>query len=334
MKTNQLKLGLNFLSRFTSYLKPVKNPFRPPYNKKPVSSSSTKFVLSFDGGGVRGLAAAVFLKALEKETGMSISKHFDLFMGVSAGGLSASFLAFNQTSAEELESFWSVDNLNLSMKRTFWDKALYFNNKPKYTNAPREALLKKHFSESFMDESAKPLVLLAYDIERRTPLLMSSYGERRYRVFEAVMASSAAPLLYPTVKMESGEWLIDGGVVDNNPSLIAYVEAKKLFGADRVKVLSIGSGVNKKRIDGSASADWGPMGWLKNDVLGLLLESQMDHELLMALIGEDYLRINSPMRSINADMDDSSDSNLKMIRNMGEMWWSQFGDDVKKFLEI
>ena len=334
MKANQLKLGLNFFSRFTRYLKPVTNSFRPPYNKKPVSSSSTKFVLSFDGGGVRGLAAAVFLKALEKETGLSISKHFDLFMGVSAGGLSASYLAFNQTSAEELEAFWSVDNLNLSMKRTFWDKALYFNNKPKYTNAPREALLKKHFSESFMDESPKPLVLLAYDIERRTPLLMSSYGDRRYRVFEAVMASSAAPLLYPTVKMESGEWLIDGGVVDNNPSLIAYVEAKKLFGADRIKVLSIGSGVNKKRIDGSASADWGPMGWLKNDVLGLLLESQMDHELLMALIGEDYLRINSPMHSINADMDDSSDSNLKMIRNMGEMWWSQFGDDVKKFLEI
>ena len=83
-----------------------------------------------------------------------------------------------------------------------------------------------------------------------------------------------------------------------------------------------------------ASVDWGPMGWLKNDVLGLLLESQMDHELLMALIGEDYLRINSPMHSINADMDDSSNSNLKMIRNMGEMWWSQFGDDVKKFLEI
>ena len=53
------------------------------------------------------------------------------------------------------------------------------------------------------------------------------------------MASSAAPLLYPTVQMESGEWLIDGGVVDNNPSLIAYVEAKKLFGANRIKVLSI-----------------------------------------------------------------------------------------------
>ena len=72
MKTNQLKLGLNFFSRFTRYLKPVKNPFRPPYNKKPVSSSPTRFVLSFDGGGVRGLAAAVFLKALEKETGFYI----------------------------------------------------------------------------------------------------------------------------------------------------------------------------------------------------------------------------------------------------------------------
>ena len=334
MKTNQLKFGFNFFSRFTKYLKPLAEPFRTPYIKKAASASSTKLVLSFDGGGVRGLAAAVFLKALEKETGFSISKHFDLFMGVSAGGISASYLAFNQSSAAELESFWSKDNLNLSMKRTFWDKALYFNNKPKYTNGPRKALLKKHFKESFIDESAKPLVLLAYDIELRAPLLMSSYGERRYRISEAIMASSAAPLLYPTVQMEGGEWLIDGGIVDNNPSLIAYVEARKLFGANRIKVLSIGSGVNKKRIDGMASADWGPMGWLKNDVLGLLLESQMDHELLTTLIGEDYLRINSPMHGVNADMDDSSDSNLKMIRNMGEMWWSQFGNDVKKFLEI
>ena len=64
MKTNQLKLGLNFFSRFTRYLKSVTDPFRPPHNKKPVGSSSIKFVLSFDGGGVRGLAAAVFLKAL------------------------------------------------------------------------------------------------------------------------------------------------------------------------------------------------------------------------------------------------------------------------------
>ena len=77
MKINQLKLGLNYFSRFTRYFKPAIDPLRTPYGNKSASSSSTKFVLSFDGDGVRVLAAAVFLKALEKETGFSISKHFE-----------------------------------------------------------------------------------------------------------------------------------------------------------------------------------------------------------------------------------------------------------------
>ena len=62
----------------------------------------------------------------------------------------------------------------------------------------------------------------------------------------AANASSAAPIYFPTASMEDGRWLIDGGIVTNNPSLIGYVEAKKLFSTNNIKVLGIGAGLSTK----------------------------------------------------------------------------------------
>ena len=71
--------------------------------------------------------------------------------------------------------------------------------------------------------------VLTYDIESRTPRILSSYASPEISVKNAVIASSAAPIYYPTYQIEDGSWLIDGGIVANNPCLIAYSEAKKLF---------------------------------------------------------------------------------------------------------
>ena len=38
----------------------------------------TKYVLSIDGGGVRGLASATFLSELDKSTNKKLSESFDL----------------------------------------------------------------------------------------------------------------------------------------------------------------------------------------------------------------------------------------------------------------
>ena len=50
--------------------------------------------------------------------------------------------------------------------------------------------------------------------------------------------------------MEDGRWLIDGGIATNNPSLLGYVEAKKIFSSNNIKVLGIGAGLNKRKISG------------------------------------------------------------------------------------
>ena len=247
-----------------------------------------KKVLSLDGGGVRALAAVIFLKQLEKETGKSVFDIFDFFMGVSAGGLNALHFTVNKTSAEKLEDFWINDNLAMSMQKSFWGQAIFLNSKPKYNNESKTTLLKDYFENKLIAHSDKPVSVLAYDVEKRKPRLISSYDHSNISVISAINATSAAPLYYPTVKIEDGSWLIDGGVVANNPSLIGYNEARNYFKTSNIKVFSIGTGLNSRGLDGKSSAEWGPIGWLRNDILGILSETQYDHETLSDLLKDDY----------------------------------------------
>jgi patatin-like phospholipase/acyl hydrolase len=46
-------------------------------------------ILTFDGGGLKGLFAAAILAELESQLGVSLVDHFDLVAGTSTGGLIA-----------------------------------------------------------------------------------------------------------------------------------------------------------------------------------------------------------------------------------------------------
>ena len=104
------------IRRFFKYLTPAKK---------------TKLVLSFDGGGVRAIAAVVFLKQLEVASGKKIFDIFDFFIGTSAGGINALNLAGLEATSMELEEFWSKENLAKTMTKSFWDNASFLKTKPK-----------------------------------------------------------------------------------------------------------------------------------------------------------------------------------------------------------
>ena len=126
--------------------------------------------------------------------------------------------------------------------------------------------------------------------------------------------------------------MIDGAIVANHPVLHGYAEAKKLFPKSELRVLSIGTGLSKRPLKGEASKNWGIVGWLMHDLFGLMVESSLDHELAGDLIGKDYLRVNSALDGVNRRLDDTSESNLKKIVQMGEFWWDKFGDEAVKLL--
>ncbi|MDA7763733.1 patatin-like phospholipase family protein [Pelagibacterales bacterium] len=310
-------------------LNKFRNLFKPNEVKK-----EYKLVLSLDGGGVRGLATVIFLKELEKASGKKIVDLFDFFIGTSVGGLNAMHLAVNEIEVSELESFWSQDNLAMSMQSSFWTKNFFLKTKPIYNNKSKTELLEKYFGNKLISESKKPIAVLAYDVENRKPRVLTSYTDQAIKATSAINATSAAPLYYPTVKIEDGSWLIDGSVVSNNPCLIGYNEARKYFKTDNIKVFSVGTGRHLNNLDGEDSSKWGPFGWLTNDILGILLESHADHEILNDLIGKNYLRINSIAENINWDLDDYTEDNLRNIRNMGLDWWNQNNKKVIDFLSL
>ena len=53
----------------------------------------TRWVLSIDGGGIRGIIPALLIAYLEKQTGRPAAELFDLIVGTSTGGILALGLA-------------------------------------------------------------------------------------------------------------------------------------------------------------------------------------------------------------------------------------------------
>ena len=295
---------------------------------------SNKKIICFDGGGVRTIASIVFLKKLEAESGKKVSDIFDMFIGTSAGAFNAACFAYGGFTADKIKRYWSKHYLDKIMKSSFfWDKASLIQARPRYENEGRLEMLNEIFGKSTLKESNKPFLCLSYNIESRESVILDSINTPNVTFLDAVAASSAAPMYFPTYQMQDKSWMVDGSVVTNNPTLIGYNYAKKILENENIKILSIGSGHNKNKISGENSTKWGGVGWLRNDIIGMLLDSEIHNEISESFFDENYLRINSPLGKVNKLLDDDSDENLERIHLMGMEWWSEFGEKTLKFIE-
>ena len=292
-----------------------------------------KFILSMDGGGVRTIASITFLKKLEEHLQAPLAEKFDFFIGTSAGAISCLGLAISQIPVADLMNIWSKENLIKIMTNSSWETSLgIMQINPKYTNEGKREVLTEFFGDKKLKDANKPVAVTSYDIEKRLPVLLTSYTDQEISVVDSGDATSAAPVYYPTAEV-GDRFLIDGGIVANHPVLHGYVEAKKLYPDNELVVLSVGTGLNKRSLKGKDSKKWGLIGWMMHDLFGLMVESSMDHELAEELIGKNYLRINSPLGRVTSRLDDSSDSNIERIISMGESWWEELGQRTLDLLE-
>jgi uncharacterized protein len=294
-----------------------------------------KYALSLDGGGVRCIASLTFLNILENELKKDISEFFDYFIGTSSGGISCIGIGSVGMNTEEMLEMWNMKNIKNIMQSAVWQKGLgstLITGKAKYNPEGKRSVLEDYFGELTFGDSKKPVAVTAYDVEDRSPVLLSSYETKQIKLVEAAEATSAAPTFFPTAEV-NGHYLIDGGVVDNNPAMNSYIEALKIYPKDEIKVLSVGTGLNRRRIDGKASKDWGLFGWMTHDLLGIMTETSLQNKLAEDLIGQNYLRINSSLDKSKRKLDDISIKNIDSIKDMGKVWWDRFGMQTLKLLE-
>ncbi|MCF7952511.1 MAG: patatin-like phospholipase family protein [Spirochaetales bacterium] len=196
----------------------------------------------------------------------------------------------------------------------------------KYSEETLESLLKELFGNLTMHDSLGKLLIVSYDCLRGAPFLFTSYGKKNFYMREAGRATSAAPTYFsPLITHPIGRnekfCFIDGGTAANNPSLYAYLEAKKLFPwAEHFHILSISTSQKKFTLPLSKVRGMGFFDWITPSkgvpLMNIYSSSQYFtvNETLECMPDVTYHRIHSDFQDLPIRMDDASKENIERMK--------------------
>jgi hypothetical protein len=207
-----------------------------------------KRILSIDGGGIRGVFPLAFLAALEDRIGDRVANYFDLMAGTSTGGIIALALGLGYSAAEALTMYGRSGSRVFSGSGHLVLRALRRFGLAGFDSRPLQATLQAAFGDRRLGESTVRLVIPATDLQTgqarvyRTPHHPDAVQDADQRAVDVAMATSAAPLYFPTYCTPGGACFIDGGVWAINPVALAVVEALGVLGwhPEDLLVLSLG----------------------------------------------------------------------------------------------
>ncbi|EGC39587.1 hypothetical protein DICPUDRAFT_91206 [Dictyostelium purpureum] len=221
----------------------------------------TKFFVSIDGGGIKGLMSIQIIEEIERQLEINISDA-DLIGGTSAGGIIAfskmndissseiadlyksigkNVLKFNCSNITESQSLSNTQFLITELERLFGRK-----NLSEFAQH-RKGLVVSCLSPTPVPIDYQSFILSNYNNPHR------EYSEPKQMidisVSDAIRATAGIPLLF-NVPRYKGRNFLDGGYQNNNPTKIVYQEAVSLFGGahaeDSFVFISIGAGKQVK----------------------------------------------------------------------------------------
>jgi len=275
-------------------------------------------ILTFDGGGIRGLVTLALLQRLETRV-PSLIRDADLLAGTSTGGIIALGLAAG-LSVDDLIGLYRDHGAQI-FARNWSDRLSSLGGVAgaHYQQANLEKLLRGIFGAARLGDLGQRVLIPTFDLNNEAPDPAKRSWDAKFfhnfpgndsdgsaAVVDVALHTSAAPTYFP-----SHAGFIDGGVVANNPSLAALAQALSTRGAEpppelaEVCLLSLGTGINLTYLEGQ-TLDWGLAQWAK-PLVGLLLDANTgiaDYQCRQILHGA-YRRL-APVfpRSVKIDLDD------------------------------
>ena len=270
--------------------------------------NSTFNILSFDGGGLRGTLSIHLLKKLQNLT-PNIVKTTNLISGTSTGSLIALGLAYG-LSAEEISNLYSKENIEY-----IFDKSYSQIARPKYDNDHLKEVLLRIFPENLKLKDLGKLVIIPafYLGDENNNWKAMFYNNipnsptEDFRVVDVAMASSAAPVFFPTYERN-----IDGGIIATDPSLASIIYSiDKTLGKsiENIRLLSFGTGYYYNSIKQDTS-NWGAIDWVVSKdpdlpIISVTLEGNAKVSQIFSkkLLQDNYYRLN-PRMNRDISMDD------------------------------
>ena len=300
-------------------------------------------VLSLDGGGVRGYLTIKILENIEKHLNKKegnkkpLGERFDLIVGTSTGAIIGGLLAIGK-SAEDIRKLYENDIpviFGKSMRRNPILGLLY----PKYKTTELVKKAESYFDDLTFADVKTDLIVTSVDISTMTSHFhKSDFAEKNLgrideKLSKAIVASASAPVYFPVARnLKHSDFLIDGGIVANNPSMVGLIDALTFDRASKrgiakpksledILLLSIGTGeqtetpYSLKPLLNTGGLDWLfqlPMG--KNEkstpLIDILMASQaklieFQSKTLLESASGKYYRINPKLGS-KMKLDDTS----------------------------
>ncbi|WP_353286488.1 patatin-like phospholipase family protein [Wolbachia endosymbiont (group A) of Crataerina pallida] len=300
-----------------------------------------KYILSVDGGGIRGIIPAIILAEIEKRARKPIAEIFDLMAGTSTGGIVVAGLCKKdkpQYSANDLVEFYQEYGSYI-FKSSFLRRSIFsWFNCAQYSHKNIEFVLDKYFGDDTLQNTLSNVLLTSYDIQNNCPFFFKSWKEGNIKLKDALRAATAAPTYFAPkyLKINQKEMvLVDGGVFANNPAACAYASGKRLFPNDDILLLSIGTGRTDRSIEYANSKRFGKIGWIK-PLLNVMFASGLDcvNYQMNQVIGNRYVRIQSQLKLASADMDNITSKNIKSLQQEAKAMIEENQKVVDKFCDV
>jgi patatin-like phospholipase/acyl hydrolase len=314
-------------------------------------------VLAIDGGGIRGVIPAEVLIHVEKKlqsltrSSIRLGDHFDLIVGTSTGAILTGLYTIPNEHKNAKYSTEEALGLYLNhggeiFKKKWWRQILTLNGYLgfKYDDKAMMKYYKKYFGSHMIGDATTNVMFTSVDMDNRNLFLFKSYKRDKYQYtfVDSIRASSAAPSYFKPHKLhdiyDNELCLTDGGMAINNPSISAYIEARKLYPDAIINVLSLGTGKDEESYKYEKVKKWGKLSWLMpliDVILGSTSEAvEYQSELLYQTdIEGTYLRINPDIKYADSTLDNASDENLQNLRKDGESIAEEMSKEIEEFLK-
>ena len=294
-------------------------------------------VLSIDGGGIRGLIPAIVLAEIEARTGRPAAALFDLIAGTSTGGILACALtapsaedpALPRYGAAELTGLYETEGPGIfsrSLLKRIFSVEGFFDER--YEDDGLNGALMRYLGDRRLRDALTPVLVTAYDIERRAAFFFRSERARRdpeydFSMADVARATSAAPTYFEPLRVtaaagDAAYALVDGGVFATNPAMCAYADVVRA-GEPVELVASLGTGQLTRPLDYGEVRWWGQLQWARPilDVVFDGVADTVDFQLAQ-LVPDGYVRLQTELRLASDDLDDASAENLARLREEAE----------------
>lgn len=285
-----------------------------------------------------------------REKPLRLGEYFDMVAGTSTGGILTCILLCPSDDDPKYPRFSAKEAVDIYLKKgpqIF--KPTWAGRMPgflegiggsKFGDMSMEDVLKSYLGEKKLSDMLKPCLITTYDIQERSAVFFTSHDAKTkeskdFALWQVCRSTSAAPTFFPPAQARSGDdfllHTIDGGLFANNPTMCAFVEGLKIFrdetkhliAADRMMIVSIGTGEIKKKYAFTEAVKWGTLRWVKPiiDIMMTGVSETVDYQLrkLFKTIDcpDQYYRIMPELGDANPEMDDISNANLEALRQAG-----------------